>query len=204
MTGSPLTVGVLVLDDAAELEVVGPVAVLRRWAVRSSLHPEVVTASPDGSGVRLEDGVRVLPDLSVDDVGTLHVLLVPGGPGARRSAADADHLTWLRTRRRTTPLLAAIGDGSVALAAAGLLAGRPVAAQGEVADAVTEADPSVLVDTEARLVDDGDVVTSVGGTGALDLALHLVERLEDAALADRLARELGHGRTTPGVAGPGA
>ena len=46
-------------------------------------------------------------------------------------------------------------------------------------------DPSVLADTEARFVDDGDIVTSAGVSAGIDMALHLVARLEsvDAARA---------------------
>ena len=48
-------------------------------------------------------------------------------------------------------------------------------------------DPSVLADTEARFVDDGDIVTSAGVSAGIDMALHLVARLEsvDAARAVR-------------------
>jgi transcriptional regulator GlxA family with amidase domain len=46
------------------------------------------------------------------------------------------------------------------------------------------------VDTEARFVDDGDVVTSAGVAAGIDMALHLVERLESADVAWAVRREI--------------
>jgi putative intracellular protease/amidase len=42
-TGNPLRVGIVVFDDAEELDVVGPFDVLAAWAAHSALRPEVVT-----------------------------------------------------------------------------------------------------------------------------------------------------------------
>ena len=54
-------------------------------------------------------------------------------------------------------------------------------------DELVELEPSALVDTEARFVDDGDLVTSAGVSAGIDMALHLVARLEsvEAARATR-------------------
>jgi transcriptional regulator GlxA family with amidase domain len=47
---------------------------------------------------------------------------------------------------------------------------------------------------DARVVDDGDVVTAGGVTSGLDLALHLVERELGAEAAESVARDLEHDR----------
>ncbi|ESP89487.1 DJ-1/PfpI family protein, partial [Candidatus Halobonum tyrrellensis] len=88
--------------------------------------------------------------------------------------------------------VAAVCTGGMLLAAAGLLDGRPaVTHAGAVADLrETGAD----VRDEARLVDDGDVLTAGGVTSGLDLALHLVEREAGAAVADRVATTIEYER----------
>jgi transcriptional regulator GlxA family with amidase domain len=48
----------------------------------------------------------------------------------------------------------------------------------------------VLVDTYARFVDDGDVVTSAGVSAGIDMALHLVARLETVAIARQVKRAI--------------
>lgn len=189
-TGHPLRVGILVFDGAEELDVAGPYEVLASWAEISPLRPTVVTFSPDGNGVRCAKGLRLVPDHGVDDVGALHVLVYPGGEGTRALAADPAHLAWLRRMRATTPLVASVCTGARVLAAAGLLAGRPATTYWDAFDDVAAIDPSVLLDTEARFVDDGDVVTAAGVSAGIDMALHLVARLDSPEVARRVRRAI--------------
>lgn len=183
-------IGVFVFDDAEELDVVGPYEVLAAWARTSDLRPEVVTFSPDGAGVRLAKGLRLVPDTSAADVGPLHVLVYPGGHGTRRVLADHEHLAWVRQMRGSTPLMTSVCTGALVYAAAGLLAGRPATTYWDAFDELAALDPSVLIDTEARFVDDGDVVTSAGVSAGIDMALHLVARFESVAVARGVKRAI--------------
>ncbi|GAB2474235.1 DJ-1/PfpI family protein [Xylanimonas ulmi] len=185
-------IGILVFDGAEELDVAGPFVVLSAWVARSALQPTVTTFSRDGGGVRLAHGLRVVPAAGADDVGPLHLLVHPGGIGAGALRADRSHLEWLRSARTTTPLVASVCTGALVLAAAGLLAGRPVTTHRDHYDELAEIDPSVVIDTEARYVDDGDVVTSAGGVAGFDMALHLVARLESRAVAQAVRDDLRH------------
>ncbi|MBN9375164.1 MAG: DJ-1/PfpI family protein [Cellulomonas sp.] len=187
-TGNPLRVGLFVFDEAEELDVVGPYDVLAWWAQHSDLRPQVLTFSADGAGVRCAKGLSLVPDTSADEVGPLHVLIYPGGHGTRALAADPEHLAWVRQMRATTPVLASVCTGALVFAAAGLLAGRPATTHWDAFDELAELDPSILVDTEARWVDDGDTVTSAGVSAGIDMALHLVDRLDSRDMARRVRR----------------
>lgn len=200
-TDGGLHIGILVFDDATELDVVGPFEVLTAWEqhsrTESGLKPHVSTFSRDGDGVRLAKGMRLVPSRSADDVGPLHLLVHPGGWGARTLAADPAHLQWLRDVRVQTPVVASVCTGALVLAAAGLLAGRPATTHHAHYDDLVAADPSVLVDTEARFVDDGDVVTAAGVTAGIDMALHLVARLESRDVARAVRRALQYDPAPP-------
>lgn len=196
-TGHHLRIGIFVFDGAEELDVVGPFDVLASWAAHSALHPEVVTFSWDGAGVRCAKGLCLVPDTSADEVGPLHVLVYPGGQGTRALAADSAHLEWLRGVRATTPLVTSVCTGALVLAAAGLLAGRPATTHWSAFDELVELDPSVLADTEARFVDDGDVVTSAGVSAGIDMALHLVARLDSPDAARGVRRGIQYDPAPP-------
>ncbi|MGV8965121.1 MAG: DJ-1/PfpI family protein [Cellulomonas sp.] len=189
-TGSTLRVGIFVFDDAEELDVVGPYEVLTAWAALSDLRPEVLTFSSDGAGVRLAKGLRIVPDRAADDVGPLHVLVYPGGHGTRALVKDPVHLDWVRSLRTEVSLMTSVCTGALVLAAAGLLAGRPATTHWGAFDELAEIDPSVLTDTEARFVDDGDVITSAGVSAGIDMALHLVARLENRTVATQVRRAI--------------
>lgn len=194
MTGNGgLRIGIFVFDGAEELDVVGPFEVLAAWGEHSELRPQVDTFSWDGSGVRLAKGIRLVPARSADDVGPLHLLVYPGGIGTRLLITEPGHLEWLRAMRAQTPLLAGVCTGALVLAAAGLLAGRAATTHHDHYDELAEIDPSILVDTEARFVDDGDVVTSAGVSAGIDMALHLVARLESPMVAKAVARSIEYG-----------
>ncbi len=189
-TSRAVRIGIFVFDDAEELDVAGPYEVLTAWALKSPLRPEVVLFSAEGSGVRLAKGMRLLPDTSLEELGPLHVLVYPGGHGTRRLLLDSEHLEWLHEMRATTPLMTSVCTGALVFAAAGLLAGRPATTHFSAFDELAEIDPSILLDTEARFVDDGDVVTSAGVSAGIDMALHLVARLESADAARAVRREI--------------
>ncbi|OLB78751.1 MAG: glutamine amidotransferase [Actinobacteria bacterium 13_2_20CM_2_71_6] len=69
--------------------------------------------------------------------------------------------------------VATVCGGSLVLAMAGLIEGRPATTHHMGLDAL-EATGTVAVD--ARVVDDGELVTGAGVTSGLDLALYLLER----------------------------
>jgi transcriptional regulator GlxA family with amidase domain len=70
------------------------------------------------------------------------------------------------------------------IAASGILRGRPAVTHRSAIEDLRES--GVDVHQEARVVDDGDVLTSGGVTSGIDLALHLIEvdRGRDAALRE--------------------
>lgn len=189
--------GVFLFDEVEELDAVGPFEVLAAWARRSPLRPEVVTFSADGAPVRGVHGLGMVADHGAEDVGPLHVLVHPGGRGTRRLAAEPGHLAWVRSMRATTPLMTSVCTGALVFAAAGLLAGRPATTHWGAFDELAEIDPSVLLDTEARYVDDGDVVTSAGISAGIDMALHLVARLDSADMARAVRRDLQYDPAPP-------
>ena len=196
-TRSPLRVGLLVFDDVEELDVVGPWEVLAAWARHSPLRPDVLTFSADGGGVRCAKGLRLVPDTSAEDVGPLTVLVHAGGPGTRALMADEEHLAWVRAMRARTPLMTSVCTGALVYAAAGLLTARPATTHHASLDALATADPTVLVDVDARYVDDGDVITSAGVSAGIDMALHLVARLESRDAARGVRRGIQYDPAPP-------
>ncbi|MDO9354044.1 MAG: DJ-1/PfpI family protein, partial [Solirubrobacteraceae bacterium] len=93
--------------------------------------------------------------------------------------------------------IASVCTGAVFLAAAGLLQGRPAITHRGAIDFIREHGADVR--EEARVVDDGDIVSAGGVTSGLDLAFHLVERFVDAETAERGAIRAEHDRRGPVV-----
>ena len=103
-------------------------------------------------------------------------------------------LDFLRGLPRTTGVVASVCTGAMILAAAGLLDGHHATTKREVTGAeiapiaiLRDQYPAVRVVT-APVVDEGAVVTGGGVSLAIDLTLHLLERLGGPPLAAETAR----------------
>jgi transcriptional regulator GlxA family with amidase domain len=182
--GSSLTVGVFVFEDVEELDVVGPWEVLGFWAAHVATAPvRLITVGRKEGWVRCAKGLRLGVDHDLAAAPTLDVLIHPGGDGTRVLKKDSAHLDWLKQLHDQGVLLASVCTGSLVLAAAGLLKGRPATTHRDFAGKLAAIDDTIDVRASDRYVDDGDIVTSAGVSAGIDMAFRLVERLDSAEAA---------------------
>jgi transcriptional regulator GlxA family with amidase domain len=99
-------------------------------------------------------------------------------------------LDALRVARVRGVRLVSICTGAFALAAAGLLDGRPATTHWRWTRELQARYPAVEVLPNRLFVDDGDILTSAGVTAGIDLCLHLIRRDHGAAAANTRARAL--------------
>ncbi|MEU1897465.1 GlxA family transcriptional regulator [Nocardiopsis dassonvillei] len=195
----PHRVVIGVFPDVDLLDVTGPAEVfaLANQEAPGRADYRVLLAGPTRGEVRTSAGVRLLTDVSFDDVGgQVDTLLVPGavdmgedGPVAR---IDSDVVAWVRETAPRARRVASVCVGAHVLAAAGLLDGRTATTHWSTAAQLAADHPAVTVDPDPIFVraDRGRLWTGAGISACLDLALALVaEDLgEDVALA--VARQL--------------
>ncbi len=193
-----MKIRIVVFDGVDEIDFIGPYEVLRRAARLANSDPaagasaevdvRLVTLAPQAQ-VTASYGLRFLPDGVLEDAADL--IVVPGGGWADRSPRSvyAEVQRGLLPRRIAAmhpqcTILAAVCTGTMVLAAAGLLKGRPAVTHRSALQELAAAGAQVV---EARVVDDGDIVTCGGVTSSIDLALWLVERIWGEKLASRIA-----------------
>ena len=191
-------IGILLFPDVEELDAVGPYEVLAHWTQQ---HPKdgwsVSCMSADGAPVRAAKGLVLGAHHSIADAPPLDVLLHPGGRGTRPMLRDTTHLEWVQAQRETVPLMTSVCTGSLAYAAAGLLAGRPATTHWQAFGEMRAIDASVELRTDERFVDDGDVITSAGVSAGIDMALHLVARLASVERARQVRRGIQYDPAPP-------
>lgn len=192
-------IGILLYDGFDELDAVGPYEVFQTAAAfGAALSVRLVTLE-ERERVTASHGLRVEPDGQVDpDADRPDLLVVPGGGWNTRSEAGA----WAEAERGVVPdalatlheagvTVASVCTGGMLVARAGLTDGRPAVTHASAVDDLRESGADVV---DARVVDDGDVLTAGGVTSGLDLALHLVERLADVTVAEQVATEIEYER----------
>ncbi|MFM9368224.1 GlxA family transcriptional regulator [Streptomyces sp. Da 82-17] len=181
------------------LDVTGPpevFALLRRERPEAS-GCRVVLAAESLDPVRTAAGVRVLPDVTYDEVagGPIDTLLVPGsvepdGAGGVRAVTDPRTVGWVGKLAAVARRTASVCVGAHLLAAAGLLDGKRATTHWSTARQLAAEHPAVRVDADPIFIREGRVWTGAGITACLDLSLALVAEDFGEATALRVARQL--------------
>ncbi|WP_434521845.1 DJ-1/PfpI family protein [Halorubrum sp. AS12] len=203
-----MNVDILLYDGFDELDAIGPYEVFDYalgYATEGSGATEGESSGDAGrvryvalderEWVTASHGTRVgvdgvLPDPETDNAPDL--LVVPGGGwSARDEAASA----WAEARKGDVPRalaahhaagtrIASVCTGSMLLAEAGVTDGRRAVTHASAIEELRESGAEVV---DARVVDDGDLLSAGGVTSGIDLALYVVEREFGEEIADRVA-----------------
>ncbi len=189
--GRRVRIAIVLFDGAEELDFAGPWEVLAYWARAVATDAEVFTVADSLDPIVAAKGMRVLPDRRWAEAGQIDVLVVPGGRGTRRLLAADDPLhERLRAMASEGTLMTSVCTGALVYAAAGMLRGRPATTHWDNLDELAALDETIEIRRDARYVDDGDVITAAGVSAGIDMALHLVARLDSVESAQRVKREI--------------
>ena len=183
---SEYRIGIALYEDVEELDFAGPYEVLTAWARDSEREISVSTVAETTDAVRCSHGLRVLPDVAWSDVGQLDLFLLPGGD-TRELRKDEAFRERVRALAETGTTMTSVCTGALVFADAGLLQGRRATTHWSALDRLAKFD-GVEVDADARFVDEGVVVTAAGVSAGIDMALHLVARLESVERAQAVRR----------------
>ena len=196
-----MLVQIVLFDHFDPLDVIAPLEVLSAGSDAAAQAFTVRLVSAEGPR-RVVSGN---PGVALDAVAALDptrpgIVIVPGALGPIAGDPDqVDTIPVLLARVGATGLpgmiarslanpqvtVATVCGGSLALAMAGLLEGRHVVTHQQGMD-VLDATGAIAVD--ARVVDDGDVISAGGVTSGLDLGLHLLERIAGPQVAREVER----------------
>jgi len=193
-----MNIGIVAFDGADELDFVGPYEV---WHQAARAVPSIDVGLYALAGVREivgAHGLRVRTEGSLPAF--LDILMVPGGGWANharrgvRSEIEAGALpAAIAAHHEAGTRIAGICTGALALAAAGILGKRPATTHASAIDDLRQTGAHIV---DARVVDDGDVLTCGGVSSGLDLSLWLLETTYGEAVANQVARYLEYKRST--------
>ncbi|GAA2326560.1 DJ-1/PfpI family protein [Dactylosporangium salmoneum] len=185
-----MLIQIVLFDGFDPLDVIAPFEVLAAAGAASGGGFDVVLVAADGPRTVVSGtlGLALQASARLDPTRPGYVI-VPGasGPIAGDPDEGAETIPVLLGRFADSPAVpliraalhnpevtvATVCGGSLALAMAGLLDGRPAVTHRLGMDVL---DATGAVAVPARVVDDGDLVTAGGVTSGLDLALHITER----------------------------
>lgn len=174
---------VILADGFEEIEAITPIDVLRRAGL------EVALAGLSGKTVSGAHGVKFQADLMLDDYHSLpDAVVLPGGmPGARNLGESKKVAELIKKMDSQKKIVGAIcAAPALALAPTGILDGKKATCY----PGFEKNFPASVSFSDARVVVDGNVITSRGPGSALEFALELVRRLAGREAAEALSEGL--------------
>ena len=191
------TVGIVLFNDIEVLDFCGPFEVFSATRLNEERRREepspfdVILIAETLSCIITTGGMRVLPQFSFENCPQLDVLVVPGGWGKRKELNNPVMLEWLRLKAAEAEKLTSVCTGSMLLGFAGLIDGFHATTHWKSLDWMRDSFPTVFVEYEQHVVEDGRIVTSAGISAGIDMALKVVAGYfgEDVARATAMHME---------------
>jgi transcriptional regulator GlxA family with amidase domain len=188
-------VGLLIFDDAEELDFMGPWEVFS-YAAKMTGADRVLTVAQTMRPVRCAKGMQVLPDAPLSDAPPLDVVLVPGGIGTRREVNNPEVIDWLRRVCSSATWVTSVCTGSLLLHEAGPARGKRVTTHWTFIETL-RARGDITVLEKVRYVRDGNLVTAAGVSAGIDMALWLVGQRDGVEVARNVQRGIEYDPAPP-------
>jgi transcriptional regulator GlxA family with amidase domain len=169
-------VAYLLYDRFTALDITGPHEVLNFVPGNES----IFVAEQAGPVRNESDTLSLVADASIEEVTSPDILVVPGGFGTRALLDHEPLLDWIRDVHETTSWTTSVCTGALLLAAAGILDGVPATTHWYNRDLLAELGAKPVPD---RVVEHGKIVTAAGVSSGIDMALHLVQRINGTEVA---------------------
>jgi cyclohexyl-isocyanide hydratase len=176
----------VIFDRLTAMDFVGvydPLTRIKSMQLMPGFEWDVCAFTPD---ITDDKGLRISPGVVGEPLSEYDLIVVPGGFGTRTLQHDKAFVEWLRTSE-PVKLKASVCTGSLLLGAAGFLKNKRATTH---PSAFEELKPYCAQVVDDRVVDEGGIITARGVTSAIDLGLHLVERLAGAQARTRVARQM--------------
>lgn len=191
-----MNIGLLIFDDAEELDFVGPYEVFTMsnevFELTGKTAPDnVFLISENGDSVKCRKGMVIESHASIEDAPALDVLLVPGGQGTRTEVENKAVLDWIAAVDKTSTWTTSVCTGSLLLTASGAAAGKRVTTHWGFIEQLRARGEASEVLENTRYVRDGKIVTAAGVSAGIDMALWLIGQMHgpDHARATQRAME---------------
>ncbi len=177
-----LSIGSLMFDGMDQIDLTGPFEALSRLP-NSSYQMHAKTSAP----VRDLNGLRLLPDATLDAAPQCDVLHIPGGPGQEALMEDQVVLDWIQRQAGGARYVFSVCTGALLCGAAGLLIGRRATTHWSSLHLLSYFGATAI---NERVVIDANYVFAAGVTAGIDGALRLAAELRGEGTAQAIQLDM--------------
>ncbi len=176
--------GILIFPDVEELDFVGPWEMVGIWSDREKGPDNCFIIAQNKEPVTCSKGLKVLPDVTLDECPELDFLLVPGGRGTRKEVDNPQIIGFIREKAEKAKTVLSVCTGSFLLQRAGLLSGKKATTHWGSLDRLREFEDVEVI--EERFTRDGRIWTAAGISAGIDMVLSFIASITDDQVAGRI------------------
>jgi transcriptional regulator GlxA family with amidase domain len=189
LSRKPITIAFYLQNGVEVLDFAGPMEVFAYAGFK------VFTVSKTKDPIISQGILKIVPEYSIADAPPSDMIAFFGGNGA--NSFDDEIVKWLKSREKNTEYFFSVCTGAYALAKAGMLDNKTATTFHLSIDNLRKNFPKTKVVSDARFVDNGNVITTAGISAGIDGALHLVAKLRGEKAAKDAAYYMEYDKWVP-------
>lgn len=170
-----MKIAFLFYEGMTALDAFGPHEILSRLP-----EAQVFRVAKIAGPVRTDSGLILTADHPLSAITQADILFIPGAGSATTMQSHPEVLDWVRSIHKTTTWTTSVCTGSLILGASGILKGLRATSHWAALDRLKLWD---AVPVEARIVEDGKVMTAAGVSAGIDMALTLTAKIAGTQFA---------------------
>lgn len=183
-----LKIGVLIFPQVEEMDFVGPFEVLNYINKLQPNSTEVFLVAEKPEVIQAFNGMKIVPDYSLETCPALDILVVPGGKGRFEAMHNPRIREFVLNQAKHTKYMTSVCTGAFILAEAGLLNGKKATTY-HTALAELQTYNTIAV-SQTKVVQDGNIITAAGVTSGLELGFYVLKLLFGSDLAKEVADKI--------------
>lgn len=186
------TIGILVFEGFLTNEIAAPLDVFTKKDPDGNTLFNVVTIAKEAKTYISEEGLSIVPDITVDQAPELKVLIVPSSFRPDLQVADSVLIQFIRKQNESTDYIASHCAGAFMLGQSGIANDTKIVTYVGGAKSLKEDYPSLLVqnDEEVDYILDGKIMSSNGSLVSYPASLALLELLSSPEQRSYVENEL--------------
>ena len=188
-----INVIILLYDNVEILDFTGPLEVFyrARLATDDAERPgnlfTAITVAQSYSPVKTFGGLSIIPDKKIDEIDKSDILLIPGGPGARKMIMKSPEVLFVKENIQSFTYIATVCTGAWICGLAGVSNGHKITTHHNRYYSFEKLFPNTMLIRNQKYIDDGKIISSGGISSGIDLGLYLVYKFFGKEVLQRTA-----------------
>lgn len=186
------TIGILIFEGFLTNEIAAPLDVFTKSDANGNVLFNVVTIAKEAKTYVSEEGLNVIPDMSINEAPELSVLIVPSSFRPDLQVADSALIQFIRQQNESTDYIASHCAGAFMLGQSGIAKNKKIVTYVGGGSSLQEDYPDILVqnDEEVDYILDGKIMSSNGSLVSYPASLALLEKLTSLEHRTHVENEL--------------